>query len=110
MHRNKTASTMKSIILLIPLVTFSCFESFSQSVLTSWSQQSIENYTKEMYDEAQTLSSSELLSKNLSDRSWSAVFLTLNASINNYSKDGIYLKELANQITNNKVTKFRGYK
>lgn len=98
---------MKKTILLT-LVALSCFNSFSQRLLTSWSQQNIENYTKEMYDEAQKLTSSELLSKNLNDRSWSAVFLTENASINNYTKDSIYLKELANQITNNKETKLEG--
>ncbi|MHC1776410.1 MAG: hypothetical protein AB9834_13485 [Lentimicrobium sp.] len=98
---------MKRIIILI-LVTFNCFNSFSQKLLTSWSQQTIENYTKEMYDAAQKLSSSELLTKNLNDRSWSAVFLTQNASINNYMSDSIYMKELANQITNNKETKLEG--
>lgn len=93
-----------SLILLIL-----CFyNSFSQRLLTSWSQQNIENYTKEMYDEAQKLTTSELLIKNLNDKSWSAVFLTLNASINNYSKDTVYLKALAEQITNNTETKLEG--
>ena len=98
---------MKKIILLI-LVTFICYNSYSQKLLTSWSQSNIENYTKEMYDEAQKLTSTELLSKNLNDSSWSAVFLTLNASINNYSKDTNYLKELSNQVTNKKETKLEG--
>jgi len=98
---------MKKIILLI-LVTFICYNSYSQKLLTSWSQSNIENYTKEMYDEAQKLTPTELLFKNLNDSSWSAVFLTLNASINNYTKDTNYLKELANQVTNKKETKLEG--
>ncbi|PWL40489.1 hypothetical protein DKG77_00835 [Flagellimonas aquimarina] len=61
-----------------------------------------------MYDKAQKLSSTELLSKNISDKSWSAIFLTLNASVNNYAKDTIYLKKLANQITNVTETKLEG--
>ena len=82
--------------------------SFSQQVLLSWSQQNIENYTKDMYDAAQELSSADLLNKNLNDSYWSEVFLTLNASVNHYSKDTSYLKGLANQITNRKETKLRG--
>lgn len=81
---------------------------FSQRLLTSWSQQNIENYTKEMYDEAQKLSSSQLLEKNLSDQYWSEVFLTLNASVNNYTKDIDYQKSLAQQITNTSETKLKG--
>lgn len=77
-------------------------------MLVSWSQQNIENYTREMYDKAQKLSSLELLTKNLNDESWSAVFLTQNASINNYSSDSTYLKGLANQLTNSTVTKLTG--
>jgi hypothetical protein len=61
-----------------------------------------------MYDEAQKLTTSELLTKNLNDKSWSAVFLTLNASVNNYSKDDTYLKGLANQVTNSTETKLVG--
>ncbi len=61
-----------------------------------------------MYDQAQKLTSAELLSKNLNDKSWSAVFLTLNASANNYSKDSNYLKGLAYQITNDKQTLLEG--
>jgi hypothetical protein len=86
----------------------SCQYTFSQKLLTSWGQQNIENYTKEMYNEAQKLTSTELLNKNLNDNYWSEVFLTLNASVNHYSKDTNYLKELANQITNNKETKLKG--
>jgi hypothetical protein len=93
---------------LLILLTISFYKSFSQKLLTSWSQQNIENYTKEMYDQAQKLTTSELLTKNLNDTNWSAVFLTLNASINNYSKDKAYLKELANQVTNNTETKLEG--
>ncbi len=94
--------------IILALVIFIYHNSYSQRLLISWSQQNIENYTKEMYDEAQKLTTSELLSKNLNDRSWSAVFLTINASVNNYSKDINYLKELANQVSNNKVTKLEG--
>jgi hypothetical protein len=90
------------------LLTISCYESLSQRLLTSWSQQNIENYTKEMYDEAQKLTTSQLLAKNLNDKSWSAVFLTLNASVNNYSKDDPYLKGLANQVANSIETKLVG--
>lgn len=98
---------MKTAFLLV-LSAFISFNSFSQKLLVSWSQQNIENYTKEMYDEAQTLTPSELLTKNLNDDSWSAVFLTQNASINNYSTDSNYLKGLANQVTNRKETKLTG--
>jgi hypothetical protein len=96
----------KSFFLI--LFTICYFKSFSQRLLTSWSQKNIENYTKEMYEEAQKLTASELLNKNLNGKSWSAVFLTLNASINNYSKDSFYLKALANQIANNTETKLEG--
>jgi hypothetical protein len=96
----------KSFFLL--LLTLCSYSSFSQRLLTSWSQQNIDNYTKEMYDEAQKLTESELLTKNLNDKSWSAVFLTLNASINNYSKDSTYLKALAEQVANNTETKLEG--
>lgn len=97
-----------SKFIIVTLVVFICQNSFAQKLLTSWSQQNIENYTKEMYDAAQKLSTAELLSKNLNDRSWSEVFLTLNASINNYAKDTSYLKELANQVTYKNVTKLEG--
>ena len=96
----------KSFFLI--LMTLCSYTSFSQRLLTSWSQQNIENYTKEMYDDAQKLSTTELLNKNSNDKSWGAVFLTLNASVNNYSKDTIYLKALANQVTNNVETKLEG--
>lgn len=98
---------MKKTIFLILSVLLS-FNSFSQRMLVSWSQRNIENYTKEMYDNAQRLTVSELLSKNLNDDSWSAVFLTQNASINNYSTDSTYLMGLANQVTNSKETKLTG--
>lgn len=98
---------MKKIILLVSILSIG-YNSFSQKLFVSWSQQNIENYTREMYDKAQKLTSSELLSKNLDDRSWSAVFLTQNASINNYSKDTAYFKGLANQITNTRETKLEG--
>tara|TARA_Y100000815_G_C13212367_1_gene451101 strand:+ start:108 stop:908 length:801 start_codon:yes stop_codon:yes gene_type:complete len=76
--------------------------------LTSWSQQNIENYTKEMYDDAQKLTTSELLEKNLNDKYWSEVFLTLNASVNHYIDDKNYLKSLAEQITDTTETKLKG--
>ena len=98
---------MNKLITLI-LLTFICNTLYSQKLLTSWSQQNIENYTKEMYDDAQKLTASELLSKNLNDKSWSAVFLTLNASINNYKTDKNYLQSLANQLTNKTETKLEG--
>ena len=98
---------MKRILLLMILTFCSC-QLFSQKLLVSWSQQNIENYTKEMYDDAQKLTSSQLIAKNLNDKSWSNVFLTLNASVNNYSKDTSYLKELALQIPNNKQTILEG--
>ncbi len=95
---------------LIPIVllSFFCNSFYSQKLLTSWSQQNIENYTREMYDATQKLTAAELLSKNLNDKSWSAVFLTLNASINNYKSDKDYLQSLAKQITNNNETKLEG--
>ena len=96
----------KRFILILAIFCF--HSSFSQRLLTSWSQQNIENYTKEMYDAAQRLSTSELLNKNLNDKSWSAVFLTLNASVNNFTKDTGYLKGLAAQITDNTETKLEG--
>lgn len=98
---------MKKAIFLF-LSAIISFNSFSQRMLVSWSQQNIENYTREMYDKAQKLSSLELLTKNLNDESWSAVFLTQNASINNYSSDSTYLKGLANQLTNSTETKLTG--
>lgn len=98
---------MKKLFFAILLSAISQL-SFSQRLLVSWSQQNIENYTKEMYDEAQKLTPSQLLNKNLDDIYWSEVFLTLNASVNNYSKDTVYLKGLANQLTNKKETKLKG--
>ena len=98
---------MKKLLFLASLILCS-HKSFSQRILTSWSQQNIENYTKEMYDEAQALTSSELLLKNINDKTWSAVFLTLNASVNNYSKDKIYLEGLFKQISNTQETKLQG--
>ncbi|SKC24275.1 hypothetical protein SAMN03080601_03572 [Alkalitalea saponilacus] len=98
---------MKKLTLLLFLIII-CQNSYSQKLLTSWSQQNIENYTREMYDEAQKLTTSELLLKNTKDNSWSSVFLTLNASINNYKEDTDYLKELAKQITNIEETKLKG--
>ena len=98
---------MKKSILLALLIICS-YKSFSQTILTSWSQQNIEDYTKEMYDEAQTITSSELLMKNINDKTWSAVFLTLNASVNNYSKDTRYLEGIAKQVSNSQETKLQG--
>lgn len=97
----------KGLFILL-LMSFNLYS--SQRLLTSWSQQNIENYTKEMYDEAQKLPSSQLLEKNLKDQYWSEVFLTLNASVNNYTKDINYQKSLAEQITNTSETKLIGNK
>jgi len=95
-------------LLTIYILLFYTSIGFSQKLLTSWSQQNIDNYTKEMYDAAQQLTPGELLDKNKNDVYWSEVFLTLNASVNNYSNDSNYLKELAKQITNTKETKLKG--
>ena len=64
----------------LTLLTICSYESISQKLLTSWSQQNIENYTKEMYDEAQKLTAPELLSKNLNTQSWSLHLCLLNPS------------------------------
>lgn len=95
----------KTLTLLVIL----CFQfSFSQKRLVSWSQQNIENYTQEMFDAAQKLTPAELLDKNINDEYWSEVFLTLNASVNNYANEIEYKTELAKQITNTKETKLKG--
>lgn len=98
---------MNKLIILLILITFGQ-ELYSQKLLTSWSQQDIENYTREMYDNAQKLTTAELLAKNINDDSWSSVFLTLNASVNNYKENKEYLIELAKQITNIEETKLKG--
>jgi len=98
---------MKKILLLI-FTIFILNISYSQSRLVSWSQSNIENYTKEMYDKAQKLSMDELLEKNLNDSYWSEIFLTLNASVNNFKNDTEYQKQLADQITNQTETKLEG--
>lgn len=95
----------KTLVILL-LISFNIC--YSQRLLTSWSQQNIEHYTKEMYDEAQKLSSSQLLEKNLKDQYWSEVFLTLNASVNHHTNDTDYQKSLAQQITNSSETKLKG--
>lgn len=95
----------KTLYILL-LLSFNL--SFSQRLLTSWSQQNIENYTKEMYDEAQKLSSSQLLDKNVHDEYWSEVFLTLNASVNHHLTDTDYHKSLVQQLTNSSETKLKG--
>lgn len=98
---------MNKIFALFLLICF-CEFSYSQNILASWSQQNIENYTKEKYDEVQSLSSSDLATKNINDKSWSDVFLTLNASLNNYSKNKDYLDTILSQITDQTVTKLEG--
>ena len=98
---------MKKLTILIILITFGK-ELYSQKLLTSWSQQDIENYTKEMYDNAQKLTATELIAKNINDDSWSSVFLTLNASVNKYKENKDYLIELAKQVTNVEETKLEG--
>ncbi|MBX0291088.1 hypothetical protein K3G63_11590 [Hymenobacter sp. HSC-4F20] len=97
---------MKKVILILLLLGVN--NAFSQRILVSWSQRNIEGLTKEEYDEVQKLSSEQLTDKNVKDASWADVFLTLNASVNNYSKDKIYLRRLANQITNRSETKLTG--
>lgn len=92
-------------LFFVILLTRDCF---SQRILTAWSQQNIENYTREMYDAAQKLTPAELLEKNRNDTYWSEVFLTLNASVNNYKSDQAYQKELARQLTDTKETKLLG--
>jgi hypothetical protein len=95
-------------LILVFILGFTLGRGNAQKLLTSWSQQNIENYTKEMYDQAQKLNPSELLDKNLNSKTWSEVFLTLNASLNNYSKDKEFQKQLAQQLTNDKVTSLEG--
>lgn len=98
---------MNKVLPLILLLVI-CQPSFSQRILMSWSQQNIENYTREMYDAAQKLTSTELLSKNLNVDSWSEVFVTLNASKNHHAKDPVYLQGLANQIINREEIRLKG--
>lgn len=95
-------------ILLFVFVTLLSYQVHSQQMLVSWSQNTIENYTKEMYDEAQKLTSVELVQKNLRANSWSEVFLTFNAAVNNYKDDTEFKKALTNQIRNTKETKLKG--
>lgn len=97
-----------TVLFILAILMFTTSISYSQKLLLSWSQQTIENYDKKMFDEAQKLTSAELITKNLNDVYWSEVFLTLNASLNNYSKDTAYLIALANQLTNKTETKLKG--
>ena len=94
--------------LLIVLLCWLCMMSYGQRRLVSWSQGNIENYTKEMYDAAQKLTSEALLQKNIKDVYWSEVFLTLNASVINYKEDKAFLEALSFQITNKSVTQLKG--
>lgn len=94
--------------LLLAICLFFVATSFSQRRLVSWSQQNIENFTKEMYDAAQKLSPTELLAKNLADKTWAEVFSTFNASVNNYEKDTSFWKSLAGMVANNTETKLSG--
>ncbi|WP_298519414.1 hypothetical protein [uncultured Kordia sp.] len=98
---------MKKLLLCTFVTLLSC-QMYSQKMLLSWSQATIENYTIEMYDAAQKLTQKELLEKCLQDASWSEVFLTMNASVNNYKDNVEYKKALAAQITNTKETKLKG--
>jgi len=102
--KTKKMKTIITTFLLLVIFNFS----YSQKLFTFWGQQNIENYTKEMYDAAQKLSSTELLEKNLNDEYWSEVFLTLNASINHHSENIDYLKSLTDQLTNRTETKLKG--
>ncbi|KXH79722.1 hypothetical protein AU378_20075 [Chryseobacterium kwangjuense] len=74
----------------------------------SWGQQTIEGLTEEKFNAAQKLSAEQLLSKNITDASWCEIFLTLNSSINNQSKNSEYLKALTGQITNKAITSIEG--
>ncbi|WP_238592927.1 hypothetical protein [Chryseobacterium kwangjuense] len=94
--------------LLVLLFIFSYFISFAQKVLISWGQQTIEGLTEEKFNAAQKLSAEQLLSKNITDASWCEIFLTLNSSINNQSKNSEYLKALTGQITNKAITSIEG--
>src|SRR5690606_13355103 len=98
--------TVKKIVLLIVL---SCiYQVNAQKLLTSWSQSNIENYTKEMYDRAHTLTQVQLLENNVNAKSWADFFSPLYASVNNYSKDEEYHKGLTSQLNNQNVTKLQG--
>lgn len=81
---------------------------YSQKILLSWNPSNIEKYTKELYDDAQKLSSKELIDKNLKDEYWGEFFITLQAFINRYSKETDFLESLANQLTNKTETKLKG--
>jgi len=103
---NNIIKMYKTLTILLAIF---CFQSIhSQKRLVSWSQQNIENYNQDMFDAAQRLTPAELLEKNINDEYWSEVFLTLNASLNNYTKEADYKIELAEQITNKKETKLKG--
>ena len=60
---------MNKIVIII-LALFYSFSTYSQQVLMSWGQQTIEGLTKDKYDVAQKLTGEELLQKNLADETW----------------------------------------
>lgn len=97
---------MKKLLLIYFI--FSYFLSNAQKVLVSWGQQTIEELTEEKFNDAQKLTAEQLLEKNRNDKTWCDVFLTLNSSVNNQSKNSDYLKALTEQLTNKKVTALEG--
>jgi hypothetical protein len=98
--------SIKAALTILLLLVLN--KAFCQSILVSWSQQNIEGLTKEKYDEAQHLSVEQLVEKNLKDASWCDVFLTLNASVNNYRDNKLYLEKAVNQITVDQEVKLIG--
>lgn len=77
-------------------------------MLLSWSQSNIEGLTEKKFNKAQSLTFNELLTKNAQDKSWCEVFLTINASINNYTENSDYIKGLINQLDDTTATKLTG--
>ena len=98
---------MKRIVFVIILLC--CFNTmFSQRMLMSWGQQTIEGWTKEKWELAQTLTVKQLLERNLTVESWSDFFAILNASVNNYATNQEYLNSLVEQITDTTETMLTG--
>jgi hypothetical protein len=98
--------TMKKLSIIILILNFHLF--FTQKILVSWGQQTIEGLTEEKFNDAQKLTSEQLLKKNVNDKTWCDIFLTLNSSVNNQTKNKDYLKGLTDQIINKKITLLEG--
>lgn len=96
------------IFFLSLIALLSVSSAVAQSVLVSWSQQNIANYTQEMYDAYQVKSQQELLEVNRNLAYWSEVFLVMNASLNNFSTDLDYQKKLVNELNNTAFTPLKG--